>query len=371
MPWNQNQDNNPWGNKPNGSSGGGGDNKQTPPDLDKMLKDLNEKFGGFFGGGKGGNQGGDAPEISKGMIMTAIGVAFVVWLASGFYKVEADEEAVVLRFGQHVDTRSPGLNWHLPYPIETVEKIPTLSVQRLTIGFRAFADGRVRKMSQESLMLTKDENIVDISFVVQYKISDIQKYLFEIDATQAVQTVRDAAESSIRAVIGSTLIDDVMTDKKADVEAETRIGIQKILDAYNAGIRVTTVTLKDVQPPERVSKEFKDVASAREDKERAKNEAEAYANGIIPNARGEAKKKILEAEAYAKEVEDRATGEADRFNSLLQAYKKAPEVTRKRLYLETMEEVLAGADKVIIDSKVAGQVLPYLPLGSSGKVGVK
>ena len=368
MPWNQNQDNNPWGNKPNGSSGGG--NKETPPDLDKVLKDLNDRFGGFFGGGKGGDNG-DSPEVSRGMLITLIGVAFVAWLASGFYIVAADEEAVVLRFGQHVDTRSPGLNWHLPYPIETVEKIPTLSVQRLTIGFRAFADGRTRKMNQESLMLTKDENIVDISFVVQYQINNIKKYLFEIDATQAVQTVRDAAESSIRAVIGSTLIDDVMTDKKAEVEAETRMGIQKILDAYNAGIRVTTVTLKDVQPPERVSKEFKDVASAREDKERAKNEAQAYANGVIPNARGEAKKKILEAEAYAKEVEDRAIGEADRFNSLYQAYRKAPEVTRKRLYLETMEEVLAGADKVIIDSKVAGQVLPYLPLNSAGKVEVK
>ena len=372
MPWNQNQDNNPWGNKPSGSSGGGGggNNNQTPPDLDKMLKDLNEKFSGFFGGGKGGNNG-DSPEISKGFMMTAIGLAFVAWLASGFYIVAADEEAVVLRFGQHQDTRSPGLNWHLPYPIETVEKIPTLSVQRLTIGFRTFADGRTRKMNQESLMLTKDENIVDISFVVQYKISDIEKYLFQIDATQAIQTVRDAAESSIREVIGSTLIDDVMTDKKAEVEDQTRQGIQNILDTYNAGIRVTTVTLKDVQPPERVSKEFKDVASAREDKERAKNEAETYANSVIPNARGEAKKMILEAEAYAKEVEDRAIGEADRFNSLYQAYKKAPEVTRKRLYLETMEEVLANADKVIIDSAVANQVMPYLPLNRAGKVEVK
>ncbi|MDQ6976866.1 MAG: FtsH protease activity modulator HflK, partial [Ghiorsea sp.] len=155
------------------------------------------------------------------------------------------------------------------------------------------------------------------------------------------------------------------------VEDQTRKGIQNILDTYNAGIRVTTVTLKDVQPPERVSKEFKDVASAREDKERAKNEAETYSNSVIPNARGEAKKMILEAEAYAKEVEDRAIGEADRFNSLYQAYKKAPEVTRKRLYLETMEEVLAGADKVIIDSKVANQVMPYLPLNRAGKVEVK
>jgi len=366
MPWNQNQDNNPWGNKPNGSGG----NKQTPPDLDKMLKDLNDRFGGFFGGGgKDNNSGGG--EISKGVLMTVIGLVFVVWLASGFYKVEADEEAVVLRFGQHADTRSPGLNWHLPYPIETIEKIPTLTVQRLTIGFRSFEDGRIRKMDQEALMLTQDENIVDISFVVQYRINDIEKYLFEIDANQGEQTVRDAGESSIRAVIGSTLIDDVMTDKKAQVEAETQKGIQTILNTYNAGITVTNVTLKDVQPPERVSKEFKDVASAREDKERAKNEAETYANSIIPNARGEAKKMILEAEAYAKEVEDRATGEADRFNSLYQAYRRAPEVTRKRLYLETMEEVLAGADKVIVDASVAKQVLPYLPLDRMNKVEVK
>jgi len=366
MPWNQNQDNNPWGNKPNGSSGGG--NKQTPPDLDEVMKKLNDRFGGFFGGEKGNNGGGG--EVSKGMLMTILGLIVVAWMASGFYVVAADEEAVVLRFGQHSSTTSPGLNWHLPYPIETIEKIPTLSVQRLTVGFRSFGDGRTRKVDKEALMLTKDENIVDISFVVQYKINDIEKYLFEIDSTQAIATIRDAAESAVREVIGSTLIDDVMTDKKAEVEEKTRKNIQSILDGYNAGVLVTTVTLKDVQPPENVSKEFKDVASAREDKIRSQNEAETYANSIIPNARGTAKKMILEAEAYAKEVEDRAIGEADRFNSLYQAYKVAPEVTRKRLYLETMEEVLAGADKVIIDPAVAKQVLPYLPLNRA-KVEVK
>ncbi|OIQ01339.1 MAG: HflK protein [Zetaproteobacteria bacterium CG2_30_46_52] len=368
MPWNQNQDNNPWGNKPNGSSGGG--NKQTPPDLDEMMKKLNDRFGGFFGGGNNGNNKNGGGELSKGFIITAMSIAAAIWMASGVYIVAADEEAVVLRFGQHASTSSPGLNWHFPYPIETIEKIPTLSVQRLTVGFRSFDDGRTRKMDQEALMLTKDENIVDISFVVQYKIREIEKYLFEIDAAEAINTVRDAAESSIREVIGATLIDDVMTDKKAEVEIETQKGIQAILDSYNAGIEITTVKLSDVQPPERVSKEFKDVASAREDKERAKNEAETYANSIIPNARGEAKKMILEAEAYAKEVEDRALGEADRFNSLYQAYKTAPEVTRKRLYLETMEDVLAKADKVIVDASVAKQVLPYLPLDRS-KVEVK
>lgn len=367
MPWNQNQDNNPWG-KPNGSSGGGGNN-QTPPDLDEMMKRLSERFGGFFGGGNGNNNGGG--EVSKGMIMTLIGLAFAAWLASGLYVVAADEEAVVLRFGEYTDTRGPGLNWHYPYPIDTVEKIAILAVERLTIGLNSAANSRNRSMNKDSLMLTKDENIVDITFVVLYRINDIKSYLFEIDATQAITTIHDAAESSIRKVIGSTLIDDVMTDKKAEVELETKNGIQAILDSYHAGILITSVNLQDVQPPEQVSKEFKDVASAREDKERAKNEAEAYANSVIPNARGEAKKMILEAEAYAKEVEDRAIGEADRFNSLYQAYRVAPEVTRKRLYLETMEEVLAGADKVIVGGDVAKQVMPYLPLNRTTKGEVK
>ncbi|MDQ6989506.1 MAG: FtsH protease activity modulator HflK [Mariprofundaceae bacterium] len=369
MPWNQDQDNNPWGKKPNGAGGGG--NNQTPPDLDEMMKRLNDRFGGFFGGGnnKDGQGGG---EVSKGMVMTIIGLAFTAWMASGLYIVAADEQAVVLQFGQNVEEPyGPGLHWHLPYPIETVEKVPTLSVQRLTIGLPSGANSRNRNMNKESLMLTKDENIVDITFVVLYQINNIQDYLFKIDASQAVATIHDAAESSIRMVIGSTLIDDVMTDKKADVELATKNGIQDILDSYQAGILITSVNLQDVQPPEQVSREFKDVASAREDKERAKNEAEAYANSVIPNARGDGKKMILEAEAYAKEVEDRAIGEADRFNSLYQSYRLAPEVTRKRLYLETMEQVLAGADKVIVDSAVAKQVMPYLPLNRAGKVEVK
>jgi len=358
MPWNQNE-NNPWGNRPTG----GGSN-QTPPDIDEVIKRLQERFGGIFGG-KGGS--GDGP--GKGMLTGIAAVALLLWVMTGLYVVAADEEAVVLRFGQHSDTKGPGLNWHFPYPIESVEKLPVTRVQRLGIGFRDFGEGRIRKVPQESLMLTRDENIVDISFIVQYKIKSVENYLFNIDS--ATKTVRDAAESAIREVIGRTMIDDVLTTKKAEVEVETQELIQSILDEYKAGISVTTVKLQDVQPPERVIKEFKDVASAREDKERAKNEAQAYANQIIPNARGEAKKMILDAEGYQKEVVERATGEADRFGALLKAYRQAPEVTRKRLYIDTMQKVMSKVDKVIVNGSVAGNVLPYLPLDRAGKVEVK
>ncbi len=361
MPWNQNQ-NNPWGNRP---SGGGGSN-QTPPDIDEVIKRLQERFGGIFGG-KGGS--GDGPGLNKGMFTGIAVVALLLWVATGIYVVAADEEAVVLRFGLHSATKGPGLNWHLPYPIESVEKLPVTRVQRLGIGFRDFGEGRIRKVPQEALMLTRDENIVDISFIVQYKIKSVENYLFNIDNPD--KTVRDAAESAIREVIGRTMIDDVLTTKKAEVEVETQQLIQAILDEYKAGISVTTMKLQDVQPPERVIKEFKDVASAREDKERAKNEAQAYANDIIPNARGEAKKMVLDAEGYQKEVVERAIGEADRFDQLLKAYKKAPEVTRKRLYLDAMQEVMSKADKVIVNGSVAGNVLPYLPLDRAGKVEVK
>jgi len=365
MPWSQNQNNdnkNPWGKRPSG----GGSN-QTPPDLDVLIKRLQERLGGLFGGG-GSNNG--VPNLSKGAMTAIFVVAFLLWCASGVYTVAADEEALVLQFGKHVDTKGPGLRWHLPYPIEVVEKVPVTRVQRLAIGVKDLGGGRRQQRSHESLMLTQDENIVDISFMVQYKIKAVGDYIFNIDAPE--KTVRDAAESAIREVIGRTMIDDVLTTRKAEVEIETQELIQSILDAYKSGISVTSVNLQDVKPPEAVAHEFKDVQAAKEDKERAKNEAQAYANDITPKARGEAKKMVLDAEAYEKEVVDRAQGQADRFESILAAYKLAPDVTRQRMYLEAMEQVLAKVDKVIIDSKVAGSVLPYLPLDRvSSKVEVK
>lgn len=362
MPWsNPNDPNkNPWGQRPD----------QPPPDLDAVIKRLQEKFSGMFGGGGAGGRG---PKLNMAFLPAVLGILALLWFASGIYVVAADEQAVVLRFGQHVDTKGPGLNWHLPYPVETAETLPVTRVQRVEVGYRSFPGrekGETRSVLQEALMLTMDENIVDISFTVQYTIRDAAAYIFNI--ANAPKTVRDVAESAIREVIGRTLIDDVLTTEKARVEVETQELIQSILDGYMAGISVRTVKLQDVQPPERVIKEFKDVASAREDRERAKNEAQAYANDIIPKARGEAKKMVLDAEAYQAEIIDRSKGEADRFLSMYQAYKQAPDVTRKRLYLEAMQEVLSAADKIIIDGKVAGQVLPYLPLDRmSGKVEVK
>jgi len=361
MPWSdQNKPNNPWGNRPN----------QQQPDLDEVIKRLQEKFSSIFGGGKGGNGGLGGSGMSKIGLTGGLVALLLLWFASGLYVVAADEEAVVLRFGQHIATKGPGLNWHLPYPVETVENVPVTRVQRLEIGFRGITDGRTRKVPQEALMLTRDENIVDISFTVQYKIKSVSNYLFNI--AHATTTVRDAAESAIREVIGRTMIDDVLTTKKAEVEVEVETLIQSILDGYESGILVTTVKLQDVQPPERVIKEFKDVASAREDRERAKNEAQAYANDIIPKARGEAKKMVLDAEGYGKEIVDRAIGEATGFESVLAAYKLAPDVTRKRLYLDTMQEVMSKTEKVIVDQSVADRVLPYLPLDRMGsKVGGK
>ncbi|MDQ6951853.1 MAG: FtsH protease activity modulator HflK [Mariprofundales bacterium] len=366
MPWSQNQHDNPWGNKRQPSGG-------PQPDLDEVMRRLQQKLGAIFGGGNksgGSGQGGDSMHLPG---KTAISIIFVVgfglWLASGLYSVAADEEAAVLRFGRYVETQGPGLNWHMPWPIESAEKLPVTRVQRLTIGFRNFPDGRTRKVDQESLMLTKDENIVDLSFVVQYKIKNLEYYMF--DLARQKKTVRDAAESAIREVAGRTMIDDALTTGKAKMEVDTQDLIQSILDSYKAGISITTVKLQDVQPPARVIREFKDVASAREDRERKKNEAQAYANDIIPKARGEAKKMVLDAEAYSIEKVDNATGEASRFDSVLAAYKLAPVVTRKRMYLETMQQVMTKANKVIIDGALANRVLPYLPLDQRNKVEVK
>jgi modulator of FtsH protease HflK len=342
-----------------------------PPNLDEVIRRLQERLSGLLGGGGAGGSGGPGTSgFSKALLPFGLGILLLLWLASGIYVVGADEQAVVLRFGQHVATKGPGLNWHMPYPIETIEKVPVTRIQRVEIGFRLMDDGSTHRIPQEALMLTQDENIVDVSFIVQYQIRNISDYLFNI--VDGPMTVRDAAESAMREVIGRTNIDDVLTSKKAEVEVETQKLLQDILDSYQTGISITTVKLQNVQPPDAVIKQFKDVASAREDKERTKNEAETYANDILPKARGDAAKQVLDAQAYAKELVARATGESDRFVSQLDAYRKAPEVTRKRLYMDTMQDVMSKVDKVIVDRSVASRILPYLPIDkTSGKVEVK
>ncbi len=344
MPWSPPDPNSPWG-------------KRAGPDLDEVLRRARAQMQQRFGGE------GPPPEALVGIVA---GLLFLLWVASGFYVVAADEAAVVLRFGKYIATVGPGLHWHFPYPIEQVEKAPVTRIQRIEIGFRLYPDGAIRKRPSESLMLTKDENVVDLSFIVQYRIRDIEDYLFNINHRRVVKTVRDAAESAMREVIGRTLIDDVLTTEKARVEQECQALTQRILDGYKAGIQVVTVKLQDVQPPQEVIKEFKDVASAREDKERAKNEAQAYANDILPKARGEARKMVLDAEAYRADLVARAKGDAARFLKLLAAYHKAPEVTKRRLYLDAMQEVLARVKKVILDARVAERMLPYLPLDRFG-----
>jgi len=369
MPWsNQNDHNqNPWGNK----RGGG---NQTPPDLDEVIRRLQERFGGLFGGrgGKGGkNDGsGSGPVLNKNVVTGIMAAVVLFWGLSGFYKVAADEEAVVLRFGKFVTSEGPGLNWHLPYPIETAELIPVTRVKRLEVGFRSMPGGQIRYIPQEALMLTKDENIVDVSFIVQYKVKDIANYIFNV--AHPTTAVRDAAESAMREVIGRTMVDDVLTNRKAEVEVEVEQLIQSILNNYKAGILILTAKLQNVQPPKRVIKAFKDVASAREDRAREKNIAETYANDILPKARGEAAKTVLDAEAYAAAATDRAQGQSQHFVSLLGAYRSAPDITRKRMYISAMQNILSSVDKTIIDKSMAKRILPYLPLNSMrGKVEVK
>jgi modulator of FtsH protease HflK len=287
----------------------------------------------------------------------------VIWLASGFYRVQPDEQGVVLRFGEWIKTTQPGLNWHLPSPIETVYTPKVTRSNRVEVGFRGASDvsGSGRNIPSESLMLTGDENIVDINFVLLWVIKDAGQFLFNIRDPES--TVKAVAESVMREIIGKTPIAEATTEARAEIETQARDLTQAILDAYGAGILVTQVQLQKVDPPSEVIDAFRDVQRAQADRERAQNEAETYANDILPRARGEAERLLQGAQAYRQEVVARADGDAQRFVSVYNEYAKARDVTVKRIYLETMEEVLRGMDKVLIDNSAEGAgVVPYLPL---------
>ena len=303
------------------------------------------------------------PNFGKRGFTYVVVLAVLIWLATGIYTVGPDQKGVVLRFGMLNAITDPGLNYHLPYPIETVFTPKVTEVKRVEIGFRTIDPGppaRYADRPHESLMLTGDENIVDIDLIVQYLISDPAKYLFQVRDPNG--TVRDAAEAALREVVGSKVIDEALTTGKPQIQAETMVLIQKILDKYQAGLRVVAVQLQDVNPPNQVRDAFIDVASAREDKNRIINEAQGYRNAIIPETRGKVSEILNQSEAYRAEKIRRATGDADRFKQILDEYLKAKDVTRKRLYLETMEEILPGIKKVILDQQKSG-VLPILPLG--------
>ena len=358
----------PWTNQGGGGGGGGGGrgpwgsgpqpSGSTPPDLEEMLRRGQDKLRGFFpGGGLGG----------RGFALFALALV-VLWGFSGFFKVEPDELGVVLRFGKEVREVQPGLNYHLPYPIETVLTPKALRVNKIDIGMRVTEDIRrggtiTHDIPEESLMLTGDENIVDVDFSVLWKVkpTGVGQYLFNIQNPEG--TVKAVAESSMREVIGRSEIQPVLTGARQTIETAVQELIQKTLDHYGAGIQIQQVQLQKVDPPAQVIDAFRDVQAARADLERAVNEAQTYANRVVPESRGKVAQILQAAEAYRSQTVAEATGQTSRFLKIYEQYKKAPEVTRERMYLETMERVLGGTNKIILDSSAGGQgVVPYLPL---------
>ena len=348
----------PWGSPPGGGGSGNGGFRRgpKPPNIDEVISKIQNTINRFFGGGKGG---------AKPIIISLI-ILLIVWTLSGLYRVLPDEQGVVLRFGKFVKTTQPGLNYHIPFPVESVITPKVTKVNRIDIGFRSERDsgfssqGGVADVPQESLMLTGDENIVNIDFSVFWVIKDAGNFLFKIQDPEG--TVKAAAETAMREVIARSNIQPILTEGRSVIETDTQEIIQKILDEYTSGIQITQVQTQKADPPDQVIDAFRDVQAARADMERSKNEAEAYANDVIPRARGEAAKILQAAEAYKKEVVAKAEGEASRFLSIYNEYAKAKKVTQERMYLETMEEVLADINKIIIDKNSGEGVVPYLPL---------
>ncbi len=339
MAWHGDQGN-PWGGR-------------NRPDIEETLRKLKQAFPIH-----------SLPLAGKfGAFPALLAIIVILWLLSGIYFVAPDEVGVVKRFGEAVRTTLPGPHYHAPYPIETVLKPKVTQVRRYEIGFRTIgegATGRSRVVPDESLMLTKGENIVNLGFIVQYKINDAMKFLFNVKFPDV--TVKDAAEAAMRETVGENDIDDILTTEKFKIQQDTKVSLQRILDGYESGIQVVAVQLQDVHPPDQVMAAFKDVASAKEDRARMINEAQGYQNEIIPRAKGRASQIVNEAMAYKQAKIIRAKGDASRFSQLLKEYRQARDVTRKRLYIETMEEILPGINKIIMDPGLGRSILPHVPL---------
>ena len=339
-----------WGNK---NSGG-------PPDLEELLRKLNEKVAAMMGGkgGKAGeNKPGDgAPKGMGGSIGLIALVVALIWVGSGFYIVDASQRGVVLRFGKLVETTQPGPRWHLPFPVETVEIVNLSQVRTVEVGYR---ENVKNKMLKESLMLTDDENIIDIQFAVQYFLNDPADYLFKNRMPD--ENVRQAAETAIREVVGKSKMDFVLYEGREQVAASATKLMQDILDRYKSGIQISKLTMQNAQPPEQVQAAFDDAVKAGQDRERQKNEGQAYANDVVPRARGAAARLIQESEGYKQSVIANAEGDASRFKQILVEYEKAPAVTRERMYLDMMQQVMGNISKVMVDQK-NGNSLLYLPL---------
>jgi len=350
-PWGSGGGKGPWGSGPQSPGGG-----SSPPDLEELLRRSQDRLRTVL---PGGNLGG------KGIAVAALAVV-LIWLFTGFFQVAPDERGVVLRFGKYDRTVEPGLAYHLPYPIESAATPKVTRVNRIDIGMRLVEDLRrgttVRDVPEESLMLTGDENIVDVDFTVLWVIkpNGVGDYLFNIQQPEG--TVKAIAESAMREVIGRSDSREIQTVARQSIEAAVQDLMQKILDSYGAGVSVSQVQLQKVEPPAQVIDSLRDVQAARIDQERAQNEAQTYANRVVPEARGRAAKIIQDAEAYREQTVAEAKGQTSRFLQVYEEYKKAPEVTRQRMYLETMERVFGGTEKIIMDSGPGNNVVPYLPL---------
>ncbi|HXM00702.1 MAG TPA: FtsH protease activity modulator HflK [Rhizomicrobium sp.] len=358
MPWtnqggNNNGGNGPWSRGP--SSGGGAPG--TPPDLEELLRRSQHRLRSLLPGGG----------FTAGTIGVVLLLVIAVWLASGIYIVRTSEQGVVLRFGALVDRTSAGMHYHWPWPIETAYLADVTSRRQISIGYHpgnTDDNATGEEDPNESLMLTGDENIIDVNFTVYWVVNDAPSYLFHVanpdDAPDA--TIKAVAESAMREVVGQNQIDPILTQDRAPIEAQVRDLMQQTLDGYGAGVLITQVKMQKADIPPEVIDAYRDVQAARADQERMRNEAEAYANKIIPEARGNAAKIVQDAQAYKQKVIAEASGEAARFTYVYQQYKSAPEVTRRRMYLETMSQVLGGANKVIMDDSANRGVVPYLPL---------
>jgi membrane protease subunit HflK len=323
-----------------------------PPDIDELLSNLQDKF--------------KIGLPKKGVFSYIIILAIIVWLATGIFIIDPEEQGVIKRFGAVTEVVGPGPHYHLPSPIETVQIAPVTAVRRLEIGFRTIQLGppaKYRRVLKESLMLTGDENIIDVQFIVQYRISDLENYLYSL--TNPDVTVRSAAESAMREVIGDSSVTEALTVGKGIIEDTTALLLQQTMNSYKGGIKIENVKLQDVHPPDAVKEAFKDVVSAREDREKMINDAEGYRNNLVPKARGEAAQLVNSAKGYAKEKVLVAIGESERFNLIYEEYKMAKDITRERILLETMASILPKVNKVIADKELGRNVLPFLPIGQS------
>jgi membrane protease subunit HflK len=352
MSWSSNDSNSPWGNKPKDS------NKKSAKDSgdgygDDYLKNFQDRFKEMF------------PQKNPKSFSIVFLILIVIWTISGFYRVGTDEQGVVTRFGEYVRTTEPGLHYHLPFPIESVLKPKVTKVNRIEVGFRTSRSQfsqtqQTRQTPEEALMLTGDENIVDLNFTIFWIINDAKDYLFNVRNPEI--TIKGIGESVMREKIAQTPIDPILSEGKSIIEEDVKNKVQKVLDYYEGGVLITQVQLQKADPPELVIESYRDVQRAKTDEQRLRNEAEAYSMDIIPKARGEAERKIQEAEAYKQEVVAKAEGEAQRFLSVYNSYKSSKNVTRERIYLETLEKTLGKVDKVIIDKNTGSGVVPYLPL---------